>query len=165
MAKILKPNVERGAVQEAFARAGESGEPAWWPVPIFADDRGWSLMNLFQGVMTPQGQVNYSVMYPGVVKAWHLHEKQTDFWLCVGGHLKVGVYCDRTDRRWSVVMGEKHMGVLIIPPRLWHGACTVGEGSAGLVYYMTHAYDASAPDEQRRQWDSVEGFGWGVEHK
>ncbi len=36
--------------------------------------------------------------------------------------------------------------------------------SAGLLYYVTHAYDAEHPDEHRRPWDSVEGFPWATRH-
>ena|SRR2546423_12944171 len=30
-------------------------------------------------------------MYPGTAKAWHLHERQTDWWYCIGS-LKVALY-------------------------------------------------------------------------
>ena len=114
--------------------------------------------------MSPQGQVNFSVQYPGVVKAWHRHQKQTDFWMCLLGHLKVGVYRQGGDSAWQTVIGEKNPGVVVIPPPLWHGAATVGHTPAGLLYYVTHAYDSANPDEERRSHDSVEGFGWGVQH-
>ena len=61
-------------------------------------------------------------------------------------------------------VARRNPGVLIIPPPLWHGAATVGPESAGLLYYVTHAYDAAHPDEHRRAWDSVEGFPWATRH-
>jgi dTDP-4-dehydrorhamnose 3,5-epimerase len=151
-------------VQADVAAAASEVEPAFVPAQIFADDRGWSIMNQLQGVMGADGQINYSVMYPGVVKAWHRHQKQTDFWLCTMGHLKVGVHRD-DGRTWKAVIGEKRPGVLIIPPPLWHGACTIGPQSAGLLYYVTHAYDPQDPDEERRPFDSVPEFSWAVEFK
>ena len=72
---------------EAFELAQQELEPLLIPASIFADDRGWSVMNLMQGVLGPAGQSNYSVMYPSVIKAWHRHTKQTDFWLCINGHV------------------------------------------------------------------------------
>ena len=139
--------------------------PVFVPTRHFCDDRGWSLMNLLTGVMAPEGQINYSNQYPGVVKAWHRHERQTDFWLCVNGHLKAGVYREEDDSAWSIVMGEMAPGILIIPPGLWHGAATVGPDSAGLLYYVTQAYDIQTPDEERRAWDSVAGFVWTAENR
>ncbi len=34
-----------------------------------------------------------------------------------------------------------------------------------MIYYVTHAYNIANPDEERRTYDSVEGFHWEVEHK
>ena len=122
-------------------------------------------MNQLQGVLSARGQINFSVMYPGVVKAWHCHQKQSDFWLCVQGHLKIGVHREDDDRCWMTVIGEKHPGVLVIPPLLWHGAATVGPDSAGLLYYVTEPYNPTQPDEQRKAHDAVSGFPWFVEHR
>lgn len=149
-----------GAWAEAHELAQANLEPVFFPITPYADDRGWSLMNCMSGVMSAQGQVNYSVQYPGIVKAWHRHDKQTDFWMCVMGHIKAGVWRESDGAAWMMVLGEKRPGVLIIPPPLWHGAACVGPTPAGLLYYVTHAYDASKPDEHRRPWDSVEGFPW-----
>ncbi|HYE62004.1 MAG TPA: hypothetical protein VD997_08395 [Phycisphaerales bacterium] len=148
----------------AFEHAKASREPVFVPATLYADDRGWSLMNQLQGVLGPQGQINYSVMYPNVIKAWHHHTLQTDFWICLNGHLKVGVHRDDDNTSWCTVVGEKKPGVVIIPPPLWHGAATVGHEPAGLLYYVTHAYNPKNPDEQRRPYDSIAGFPWGVRH-
>jgi len=150
---------------EAFDIAKETRTPQFVPTAHFTDDRGWSLMNQLQGVMSGQGQVNFSVQYPGVIKAWHRHAKQTDFWIGLLGHLKVGVYDQENDRAWSIVIGEKRPGTVIIPPPLWHGAATVGPTQAGLLYYVTHQYDPQQPDEERAAHDAFPGFPWQVEHK
>lgn len=153
-----------GPIADAHATALAQHVPVFVPAALYTDDRGWSLMNQLQGVLGPQGQINFSTQYPGVIKAWHHHQKQTDFWICLNGHIKVGVYDEDNDHAWSLVIGEKRPGVLVIPPPLWHGAATVGHVPAGLLYYVTHAYDPANPDEQRRPHDSVTGFPWTVQH-
>ncbi len=163
-AAILPIPRHDGSVTEAYRDAVDRSEPRFVPASIYADDRGWSLMNQLQGVMTDAGQVNYSHMYPGVCKAWHHHNRQTDFWLVVRGCVKVGVHCEQTDRRWMGVSGVVRPGVTIIPPPLWHGVATVGDEPAGLLYYVTHAYDPANPDEMRRPFDAID-FPWGVEHR
>lgn len=150
---------------EAFAAAKEHAEPLLVPQQLHVDDRGWSLMNQLQGVMSPEGQVNYSVTFPGVVKAWHRHAKQTDFWIGLTGLLKVGVFREQDGRAWTSVIGDRRPAIVIIPPPLWHGVATVGNEPAGLFYYVTHAYNAAAPDEDRRAHDSVTGFPWAVVHR
>lgn len=162
--RVQTPRVFNGTWSDAHALAQEKLEPVFVPVTPFADDRGWSLMNMLNGVMSSQGQVNFSTQYPNAIKAWHRHDKQTDFWCCLIGHLKAGVYRENDGAVWMIVMGEKRPGVLVIPPPLWHGAACVGPTPAGLLYYVTHGYDPQRPDEFRRPWDSVEGFPWTTRH-
>ncbi len=161
---VHAPRTFQGSWPEAHEEATASNEPLFVPLTPFSDDRGWSLMNLMAGVMSEQGQINFSQQYPNVIKAWHRHEKQTDFWCCLTGHLKTGVYRETDEKAWLLVMGEKKPGVLIIPPGLWHGAACVGATPAGLLYYVTHQYDPAKPDEHRRPFDSVDGFPWQTRH-
>jgi dTDP-4-dehydrorhamnose 3,5-epimerase len=149
---------------EAHETARRLDEPVFVPVTVHNDDRGWSMMNLMAGALSAEGQINFSMQYPGVVKAWHRHRRQTDFWTCATGNLKAGVYREADGRAWVVIMGEQRPGVLVIPPGLWHGAAAVGPRSAGLLYYVTHAYDPAQPDEERRGHDTVPGFPWGTRH-
>lgn len=158
--RVLAPRVYDGAWAEAHELAQSQSEPVFVPVAAYADDRGWSLMNMLHGAMSSQGQINFSMQYPGVVKAWHRHDRQSDFWICLVGHIKAGVYRESDGAAWMQIMGEKRPGVLIIPTPLWHGATCVGPMPAGLLYYVTRAYDPASPDEHRRPWDSVEGFPW-----
>jgi dTDP-4-dehydrorhamnose 3,5-epimerase len=167
--KTLSPKVWTNAdLPAAWEHAKKEGEPIFVPANYFADDRGYSLMNQMQGVMGPNGQINYSVQYPGVVKAWHRHKHQTDFWMCLQGHIKVGGFRETDNTAWLLVIGEKRPGIMVIPPPLWHGAATVGDERAGLLYYVTHAYNPQAPDEDRRAHDSVSvngvAFPWHVRH-
>lgn len=165
--QVKMPRIHTGGANvwaEALALANKELEPVFVPVQPYTDERGWSYMNLLTSVMTPQGQLNFSAQYPGVYKAWHRHDKQTDFWMCLNGHVKAGVYREADNSAWLIVMGEKRPGVLLIPPPLWHGVAAVGTETAGLLYYVTHAYDAAKPDEYRRAWDSISGFPWGTRH-
>jgi dTDP-4-dehydrorhamnose 3,5-epimerase len=154
----------QGTIESCFEFALKLAEPMFLPASIYTDDRGWSIMNQLQGVLRPAGQINYSVQYPGVVKAWHKHAKQTDFWICLKGNLKVGVYCEERSVVWERVFGERAPGVIVIPPGLWHGAAAVGNAEAGLMYYVDYAYNPESPDEDRRPWDSVPGHTWDIRH-
>lgn len=162
--QVESPSVFTGPLRDAHHKALTERVPIFAPLNTYADDRGWSLMNMMTGVLNEQGQINFSVQYPGVIKAWHRHEKQTDFWMCAHGHIKAGIYRDDDNTAWMQVLGEQRPGVLIIPPHLWHGAATVGPESAGLLYYVTRAYNPHQPDEQRRSFDSIRGFPWGIRH-
>ena len=42
-------------------------------------------------------QWSLSIMYPGVIKAWHIHKIQFDWWYVGNGVLKVALYDKRED--------------------------------------------------------------------
>lgn len=160
-----RPKCRACSPRDAVEEATDINEPIFLPQQVYTDDRGWSVMNQLQGVMTQEGQVNFSTQYPGVIKAWHRHSLQTDFWLCLVGNLKAGIHREEDGQSWSIVIGEKQPGILVIPPTLWHGAATVGPTSAGLLYYVTHAFNAKFPDEERRAPNSIPRFPWTVQHR
>ena len=50
---------------------------------VHADERGF-LMEILRSddeVFERFGQVYLTTAYPGVVKAWHMHKKQTDYYI------------------------------------------------------------------------------------
>ena len=161
----LSPRIFEGPITEAYQLAIEQTEPVFCPSRVYCDDRGWSLMNQLQGVLQSEGQVNYSVQFPGVIKAWHRHAEQTDFWMVVQGQMKVGIHRSTDQTSWSLVTGERRPGTLVIPPTLWHGATTAGPVQAGLLYYVTKAFCPESPDEERMAHDAIEGFPWNIEHR
>ena len=67
------------------------------------------------------GQVYLSVVYPGVVKGWHYHKKQTDHFVFVKGNAKVVLYDNREGSKTKGEINEFFMGeynpiLLVIPP-------------------------------------------------
>src|SRR5207244_4330016 len=71
------------------------------------------------------GQWSHSLMYPGVAKAWHIHQRQTDWWYVIGA-LKVALYDTRADsptrgQLMEFLMGDGKPGCLKIPPGVAHG--------------------------------------------
>jgi len=110
------------------------------------------------------GQWSHSLMFDGVVKAWHLHRIQTDWWYVVGGVLRVGL-CDRRPgsptcgQTMDFLMGDfQTPRVLQIPPGVAHG-CKVVQGPVNLLYLTSHVYDPA--DEIRIPHDDPEiDFDW-----
>ena len=157
---------------------------------VYCDDRGYSLMSLFDHLPEVPGQLNASRMYAGVVKAWHRHALQDDYWAVLAGDLKIGLFNTEsapitaelrlagalpgTDSvlrldvsphaGQAVYLGEHRAGVLRIPARLWHGGVATGGRDALLLYYVTCRYDPSHPDEQRADWNKFD-FSWAAEFR
>ena len=86
-----------------------------------------------------------SVVYPGVVKGWHYHRKQTDHFVFVKGMAKVVLYDSRetSPTRGEVneyFMGEQNPILLVIPPFVLHGMKGIGVEPAYLVNTPTEHY-------------------------
>ncbi len=110
------------------------------------------------------GQGSHSLMYPGVIKAWHIHKQQTDWWYVGTGVLKIVLYDKRPESStyrqiMEIMLGDYHDArVLKIPPGVAHG-CKCMSGPANLFYITSHTYDPE--DEGRIPHDDPEfGYDW-----
>jgi len=106
-------------------------------------------------------QVNLSYSYPGMIRAWHRHEKgQVDYFITIRGATKICAYDDdensstRGQLDQIISSGEKIQCVRI-PGFYYHGFKSVGFEPALVVYLTTRLYDYKNPDEERRPWNDV----------
>ncbi len=100
------------------------------------------------------GQAYVTTTYPGVVKAWHKHEKQTDNIACVAGLIKMALYDGRPDSPTFKEVNEFYLGVhnpllVQLPPGIYHGWMCVSQEEAIIVNLPTETYNYEHPDEQR----------------
>ncbi len=73
-------------------------------------------------------QANFSISYPGMVRAWHRYLRgQVDCFVVLRGAMKICAYDDET-----VSTGEI-LQVVRIPGHYWHGFKVVGDEKAFLV--------------------------------
>lgn len=99
-------------------------------------------------------QANLSTTYPGIIRAWHRHNRgQTDYFLALKGAIKVGVYDDKTGELDEIVSNGQNLQIVRVPGKFWHGFKAIGDEQAMLLYFTTNLYDPSDPDEERRPWD------------
>lgn len=100
------------------------------------------------------GQIYLTTAYPGVVKAWHYHRRQTDHFVVARGMVKLALYDDRegSETRGEVnefFLGDHNPLLVQIPPLVYHGFKCIGEGEALLLNLPTEPYNHEAPDEYR----------------
>ena len=123
---------------------------------VIPDERG-RLMEILRSddsFFLKFGQVYMTTTYPGVVKAWHKHEKQTDNVACVQGMIKLVLYDPREDSPAFKEVNQFYMGIhspllVQIPPGVYHGWMCVSEEEAIIVNFPTEVYNYENPDEQR----------------
>jgi dTDP-4-dehydrorhamnose 3,5-epimerase len=132
------------------------------------DDRGW-LMEILRDD-DPEflgfGQAYLTTCYPGIVKAWHAHRKQTDNFCLLRGAAKIGLFDGRPDspthrQTDTVILSERTPLLLQIPPLVWHGQMALGSEVSYLLNIPTEHYNREGPDELRADpFDNDFGYDW-----
>jgi dTDP-4-dehydrorhamnose 3,5-epimerase len=137
------------------------------------DERGYfmELVRDDENLLSRFGQASMSMSYPGVIKAFHYHEKQDDVWFFPMGNAQVVLYDLREDFKTYgqtnvFYMGEDNPIVLVIPKGVAHGYRVLGEKPGAIIYFTTESYNPNQPDEKRIPWnDPVIGFDWGTKYR
>ncbi|MFC6733729.1 dTDP-4-dehydrorhamnose 3,5-epimerase family protein [Haladaptatus sp. DYSN1] len=132
---------------------------------VNTDERG-HLVEIFRkdwDIYEPApAQSYYSISYPGVIRAWHRHNRgQVDHFVCPKGRVKVGIYDDREDSQTAgelntFIIGEHNQQVIRIPGDCWHGFKVIGNEQSMLINFPTNLYDYEDPDEERLPYDTDE---------
>ncbi len=129
------------------------------PLRFHEDDRGVRYCDIFP---VEKGDVNATLVYPGALSAWHRHQYQDDYQICIQGSLKFGL-CDKPASEggkveWLYSSGHSAKdGALFIPRGLWHGYFNFGEDVAIVLYWLTSKYNPK--DEERMSVEKM-GFDW-----
>ncbi len=148
------------------------------PLKRFNDDGGsmTELARLDEGrVRGLEGfqafQVNYSVMEPLAIKAFHLHKRQTDVWfvppsdriLLVVADVRSGAATEGQVQR--IVLGDGNSRLVRIPPGVAHGAKNLSPSTPGAIIYFVDLHFSSGEecDEGRLPWDHFGAQVWEVE--
>ena len=145
------------------------------PLAIWPDDRGYFLeiARIEQGLIAkfPTGstQISAALNYPGIIKAFHFHRFQTDYWVPAAGLLQVAFVDLRRDSRTYGAKNTFYVGALrpwqlLIPPGVAHGYKVIGEQPSVLVYVTNRTYNPE--DEGRIAYNHKSiAYDWELQHK
>jgi dTDP-4-dehydrorhamnose 3,5-epimerase len=115
-------------------------------------------------------QVTYSEIEPGAIRAFHLHQRQTDVWYVPPSDKLLLVLVDvragspSEGRRMRVVLGDGRSRLVRIPPGVAHG-CRNLAPRRGRIIYFTDEHFSLPPgpcDEGRLPWNFVDPGVWEV---
>jgi len=126
------------------------------PLKIFANDQGYLFETLRADDEIYSGQFGQnliSVIYPGIIKGLHLHEKQTDYTTCIKGNLKYVAITKNSDGKLNIqtfVIGEKNPLMIKCPPGIWHGYTPVGNQEAIVLHTADKTFDPKDDDTLRK---------------
>jgi len=138
------------------------------PLRLIPDERGW-LMEILRaddkGLFSRFGQVYVSATYPGVVKAWHYHERQTDNFACVAGMVKLVLVDTREDSPTRNLVNEFFIGVqnpvlVQVPKLVYHGWKCISLEPSLVVNVPNESYLRDEPDEYRLEPHGSLAYDW-----
>jgi len=123
---------------------------------VMSDERGWlmEILRCDEALFERFGQVYLTTAYPGVVKAWHGHERQVDHVTCIRGMIKVVLWDGREGSSTAGEVNEFFLGeyqplLIKIPSMVYHGFKAVGPETAYVINVPDRPYNRTRPDELR----------------
>ena len=119
------------------------------PLETFPDGRGtvYRMLRATDPHFRGFGEMYFSSVYPGVVKAWKKHRSLTASYVCVVGRVKMVLYDPRPDsptagRVSEVLLGPEEYGLLVVPPGVWNGFQGLGAPVSVVANCGSEPYDA-----------------------
>lgn len=94
------------------------------------------------------GEIYFTTVYEGAVKAWHRHHELTLNYACPFGRVKLVLYDDREGSATRGTLVEAFLGpdshlLAVIPPEVWSGLKGLSEPFALVANCATHPHDPS----------------------
>lgn len=92
------------------------------------------------------GEIYFSMIYPGVIKGWHIHSVMSLNYAVVSGQIKLVLYDDRVSsptvgNLMEIFMGDGSYLLVKVPPRVWNGFKGIGVTSSLVANCATHPHD------------------------
>ena len=110
------------------------------------------------------GQLSYSKVYQGIIKAWHGHKLQKQWTFVMQGVLQIKLYDNRSESKTYKSMMELNAGddedpfIYSFPSGVLHGYKCIS-GPALVLYVTSNTYDPN--EEIRLNYDDPKiGYNW-----
>ena len=140
------------------------------PLRQIPDERG-KIMHMLRcdsAVFKSFGEVYFSCVHPGAIKAWHIHKKMTLNYAVPFGKIKFVLYDDREGsatrgRLQEIYMGPENYCLVTVPPMVWNGFKGIGTETSIVANCTDIPHD---PDEIARMspFDPSISYDWAIKH-
>jgi dTDP-4-dehydrorhamnose 3,5-epimerase len=114
------------------------------------------------------GEIYFSCVYPGAIKAWHIHDEMTLNYAVVAGHIKMVLYDDREGsptrgELQELFIGESNYCLVTVPPHVWNGFKGIGDRMAIVANCASLPHD---PGEIHRKdpFTKEIPYNWDLRH-
>jgi len=124
------------------------------PLKRICDERGM-IMHMLKNTdshFEQFGEIYFSTAYPGVIKGWHEHTKQVQFYAVVKGMVKLALYDNRAKsptyrELMEICIGDDNYQLVRIPAGVINGYKNIGTDTVILANCSTLPHE---PDEMLR---------------
>ena len=141
------------------------------PLKKIPDERGciYRMLRNDDPVFEKFGEIYFSVIYPAVIKGWHLHEKMTLNYAVIQGMIKLILYDNRENsptkgNLMELFIGEENYCLVKIPPKIWNGFKGIGTKPAIVANCATLPHDPSEMERLDPFSDKIP-YDWELKHK
>ena len=114
------------------------------------------------------GEIYFSKVHPGVIKAWHHHSLMALNYMVVVGSIQLGLWDGRKDsptygQQQTIYLDEQCGQLAIVPPGVWNGFKGLGDKSSIVANCATEPH---TKDEITRAPynDPKFGYSWETKH-
>jgi len=134
------------------------------------DERGciYHMMRSDDTLFEKFGEIYFSLVYPGVIKGWHLHKKMTLNYAVIQGMIKLVLYDDRENsltrgNLMEIFTGEENYLLIRVPPGIWNGFKGIGNKTAIVANCASIPHD---PEEIVRldPFSKKIPYDWSLKH-
>lgn len=136
------------------------------PLKQIADSRGkvMHMLRADDSHFGGFGEIYFSVVNPGVVKAWKKHLRMTQNFAVPSGKIRLVIYDDRKDSKTRgqieiIETGEDSYALIQIPPLLWYGFKGISAVPAMIANCSDIPHDPSET-ERREDTDKSIPYEW-----
>lgn len=140
------------------------------PLRQIVDERG-KIMHMLRNdseVFQKFGEVYFSCIHPGAIKAWHIHSKMTLNYAVPHGKIKMVLYDGREDSPTKGELMELYIGpenycLVTVPPMVWNGFKGVGTETSIVCNCSDIPHD---PEEISRMdpFTKEIPYNWDIKH-
>lgn len=141
------------------------------PLRQIHDERGKVMHMLRSGdpEFTAFGEIYFSIVLPGVVKGWHLHQRMTLHYAAPVGLIKLVLYDDRPQSAtrgelMEIFTGPESYCLIRIPPGVWNGFKGLGQ-TPSLVANCSDIPHDPAEIVRRDPFDPSIPYKWDLVHR
>ena len=134
------------------------------------DERGMvmHMLRVDDPHFTEFGEIYFSVIYPGVIKGWHLHSRMTISYAVVDGNIKLVLYDQRKSsstfkRLQEIVFGQSDYRLVRVPPGVVNGFTAVGGRGAIVANCADIPHDPTEITRIDPFTPSIP-YDWGLRH-